>query len=311
MIIGDYNLLEIIGNGMYGTVYKARKTDDNSLVAAKIILKTKLANGKLQEYLENEITIMKNLKHPNIVKLFNSYETTSKFILILEYCDSGDLGQYIHQQNLDPRIVIKQLLSAVVCLHQHNIIHRDIKPANVLLDGTLQGLVVKLTDFGYSKYLSQNRLTETVCGTPLYMAPEVLTKNEYGWYVDIWSVGCILCEMILGKHPFKATSEKELYRKIVQGGELNMLYSLKLENEVVVLILKMLDIYHLKRPSAVEAMKCSYFEQEDTSYIPRVLSFTELDKEDIIKGIQSCESVLYEDKDGFVDINKNYFSAFF
>lgn len=226
-------------------------------MAIKSVLRSKLRNKKLLENLEIEISILKDLKHPHIVELLDSKQTSSHFHLMMEYCSLGDLSYFIKKKDelskkhplvktmfnkypspssnhngLNKIIVLnylKQLSSALKFLRSKNLVHRDIKPQNLLLSPPVfdqerfdaEGFVglpdlpiLRIADFGFARFLPNTSLAETLCGSPLYMAPEILNYQKYNAKADLWSVGAVLYEMSVGKPPFKASNHLELFNKI-------------------------------------------------------------------------------------------------
>ncbi|KAJ9062570.1 Serine/threonine-protein kinase, variant 4 [Entomophthora muscae] len=188
------------------------------------------------------------MKHPNITELYEIKRTETKVCLIMELCSFGDLSEYIKKNRLKPgtgspagglsevifRHFLLQLVSAFKFLRGKDLVHRDLKPQNILLsqptaDGSASATdmvnytdtlpQLKVADFGFAKILPSQALTETACGSPLYMAPEVLKKNKYNASADLWSIGTVLYEMVTGRAPFRASDTKELQRRIEQGAD--------------------------------------------------------------------------------------------
>ncbi|KAH3762269.1 protein kinase [Pelomyxa schiedti] len=161
------------------------------------------------------------LQHPNIVRLVE-FTTEEPFLyLVMEFCDAGDLsGQMKNGPLTEERAhyFMMQLVAGLQILHSHKIIHRDLKPANLLLSTQRGDLILKIADFGFAKIMEDpNAMHNTYCGSPLYMAPEVLETSTYNSSADLWSVGAILYEMVCGDPPFNARSLMELLNKINVG----------------------------------------------------------------------------------------------
>ncbi len=195
-----------IGKGSFSKVYIGIDKDNNKYAIKKIYKKNDI---KYINLVEREIEIMKRLNHKNIVKLYDKIYTEKHIFLIMELCD-GDLNNYIKKNKLSEnniKEIMKQLIEVLKYVMDNNIVHRDLKPHNILIneDGTL-----KLADFGFAKEFKETLLTDTVCGSPLYMAPEILNHNKYNIKSDLWSVGVILYEMVMREHPFKALNITEL-----------------------------------------------------------------------------------------------------
>ena len=214
--IGPYHLKGTIGKGSYGTVKIAYRPDNKMYFACKIIPKSKIDQMKDKSRFEQEIRIMQQLHHPQIIHLFNVYKDTLNYYIITEFCPNGDLFQQIvHLKRLEEihaKYYMKQILVALAYCHDLGICHRDLKPENVLLDG--QGCV-RLSDFGLSKFY--DGLTQTSCGSPCYAAPEVLNGVMYDpKKSDMWSLGIIYYAMITGQLPWTKKNQCELFNQIKQ-----------------------------------------------------------------------------------------------
>jgi len=188
--------------------------------AVKCISK-KLIDKKELALLEREIDIMKKLQHPNIIQLMEVIDSPDTLYLILEFISGGELfdaivnkGSYTEEQTAK---IVKQILEAVQYIHAHGIAHRDLKPENLLLSGE-EGKeeFVKIADFGLSKDFGAEQL-QTSCGTPDYVAPEVLMGDPYDMSVDIWSIGVITYVLLCGFPPFYGETQKELFENIMNG----------------------------------------------------------------------------------------------
>ncbi|CAG8572433.1 5553_t:CDS:10 [Paraglomus occultum] len=246
--VGNYVVGPEIGHGSFATVYKGYHKTTREVVAIKSVVLLKL-NRKLLENLESEISILKKMRHNHIVHLVDCQKSETHIHLIMEYCSMGDLSSYIkrrrdvsgsgavsHTRSNTPiglsehvvRHFLKQLANALGFLRSANLIHRDIKPQNLLLqppspnpDSTLIGSpdlpILKIADFGFARFLPNASLAETLCGSPLYMAPEILRYEKYDAKADLWSVGAVLYEMATGRPPFKAQNHIDLLKKIELG----------------------------------------------------------------------------------------------
>ena len=199
-----------LGTGSYGRVYLVTNKFNNKKYALKVINKNKL----MQIYADcrlvhNEVELHSKLNHPNIIKLYNMKETENEIQILLEYAQNGNLFDIIQKNNgLDELKAFEyfiQIVNAVYFLHQNNIIHRDIKPENILIG---ENDVLKLCDFGWAKELNVNKRA-TFCGTMEYMAPEIVGSEMYDFSVDIWSLGILLYELIMGHSPFRSKSKKD------------------------------------------------------------------------------------------------------
>lgn len=187
-------------------------------VAIKIIDKTALNPSSLQK-LFREVKIMKQLDHPNIVKLYQVMETEQTLYLVLEYASGGEVFDYLvahgRMKEKEARAKFRQIVSAVQYLHSKNIIHRDLKAENLLLD---QDMNIKIADFGFSNTFSLGNKLDTFCGSPPYAAPELFSGKKYdGPEVDVWSLGVILYTLVSGSLPFDGQNLKELRERVLRG----------------------------------------------------------------------------------------------
>ena len=218
--ISFYKFGRIIGRGAYGKVNLGLHILTGKIVAIKSFNKTKFSEKKTKNQILNEINIMKKLNHHSIVKILDTIETEKYILLIMENISGGDLLSYIRKwTKLSENIVkyiFKQLLISLKYIHSKNIVHRDIKLDNILLDISNK---IKICDFGVSKIIQEknkNILLYEQCGTPGYIAPEIISEQGYVPYpVDIWSAGVVLYSLLKGKMPFKAQNLKDLYKKIL------------------------------------------------------------------------------------------------
>ncbi|XP_016354569.1 MAP/microtubule affinity-regulating kinase 3-like isoform X1 [Sinocyclocheilus anshuiensis] len=217
-LIGNYRLLKTIGKGNFAKVKLARHILTGSEVAIKIIDKTQLNPTSLQK-LSREVTIMKNLNHPNIVKLFEVIETEKTLFLVMEYASGGEVFDYLvahgRMKEKEARAKFRQIVSAVQYCHQKRIVHRDLKAENLLLDADMN---IKIADFGFSNEFMVGNKLDTFCGSPPYAAPELFQGKKYdGPEVDVWSLGVILYTLVSGSLPFDGQNLKELRERVLRG----------------------------------------------------------------------------------------------
>ena len=208
--IGNYYLLKPIGVGSFAKVYKGLEEKTSEIVAIKMINKQQFPSEK-SDLIEKEVQILKSLSHPNIISILDIKKTQNNIYLIFEYCQMGDLESYIKKCYWDssknraivPEIVVQriigQLSEAFKVMNEKNIVHRDLKLANILVS---KDFVIKLADFGFAKFVENNLLLQSYCGTPITMAPEILKRKQYNQKCDIWSLGIIIYRMLFGEYPF-------------------------------------------------------------------------------------------------------------
>ncbi|KAH9834861.1 kinase-like protein [Rhodofomes roseus] len=249
--VKPYVIVSDLGKGSFATVYRGYHEQTHRPVAIKTVSRAGLS-PKLFDNLQGEIEILKALSHRHITRLLDIVRADRNIYLIIEFCAGGDLSNYIKKRGrvegleyipspgaaptyyphprtggLDEIVVrsfLRQLARALKFLRQRNLIHRDIKPQNLLLnpaspDDLARGHpfgvpILKVADFGFARSLPQAMMAETLCGSPLYMAPEILRYEKYDAKADLWSVGAVLYEMAVGKPPFRASNHIELLKKI-------------------------------------------------------------------------------------------------
>ncbi|XP_056229802.1 serine/threonine-protein kinase ULK2 isoform X1 [Seriola aureovittata] len=219
--VGDfeYSRKDLVGHGAFAVVFKGRhrkKTDWE--VAIKCINKKNLS--KSQILLGKEIKILKELQHENIVALYDVQETPNSVFLVMEYCNGGDLADYLQAKGTlreeTLKVFLQQISAAMRILNSKGIIHRDLKPQNILLSYTgrkksnISGIRIKIADFGFARYLQSNMMAATLCGSPMYMAPEVIMSQNYDAKADLWSIGTVIYQCLVGKPPFQANSPQDL-----------------------------------------------------------------------------------------------------
>ncbi|XP_054701839.1 serine/threonine-protein kinase Sgk2 isoform X4 [Grus americana] len=197
----DFDFLKVIGKGSFGKVLLAKRKCDGTFYAVKVLHKKTILKKKEQNHIMAERNVLlKNVKHPFLVGLHYSFQTSEKLYFVLDYVNGGELFFHLQRERCfrEPRarFYAAEVASAIGYLHSLNIIYRDLKPENILLD--CQGHIV-LTDFGLCKEgMEQEETTSTFCGTPEYLAPEVLKKQPYDRTVDWWCLGAVLYEMLFG-----------------------------------------------------------------------------------------------------------------
>ncbi|XP_008244197.1 PREDICTED: serine/threonine-protein kinase ATG1a isoform X2 [Prunus mume] len=218
-LIGDYILGPKVGSGSFAVVWRSRHRQLGIEVAVKEIDKKQLS-PKVSDSLLKEISILSTINHPNIIRLFEAIQTQDKIYLVLEYCDGGDLAAYIHRHGKVSENVAKhfmrQLAAGLQVLQEKHLIHRDLKPQNLLLSTTIEETpLLKIGDFGFARSLTPQDLADTLCGSPLYMAPEIIQNQKYDAKADLWSVGAILFQLVTGKPPFDGNCQLQLFQNIL------------------------------------------------------------------------------------------------
>lgn len=221
---GDYEIVKPIGKGKFAVVFHAKHRETGEIVALKRIA-VNMMDIKARDKCLKEVRLLESLKHPNIIRYMDSFIEENDMIIIVEWAAAGDLKRQIRKAIekgtvFEERLIWKyfsQICDAIKCMHERRIMHRDLKPANIFL--TLDG-TVKVGDLGLSRELSENTLqAHSKVGTPLYMSPEVLRGDGYGFQSDVWSLGCLLYELANLKSPFKSEGLNlySLFQKISKG----------------------------------------------------------------------------------------------
>ncbi|XP_008808323.2 CBL-interacting serine/threonine-protein kinase 14-like [Phoenix dactylifera] len=221
VLFGRYELVGLLGFGASARVYLARDLRSGQSVALKAIPKGRVAKGGRAPNVVREISIMRHLRHPHVLRLLAVLASRSKIYIVLELARGGELLARVARGRLPEdlsRRYFRQLISAIGYCHSRGVFHRDLKPENLLLDDAGD---LKVSDFGLSALPDQIRgdgLLHTVCGTPAYVAPEILSKKGYdGAKIDVWSCGVILYVLNAGYLPFNDPNLMAMYRKIYRG----------------------------------------------------------------------------------------------
>ena len=218
-IIGNYRIEKTIGEGTFGKVKLGIHIPTEEQVAIKILEKDKIQDEEDLERISREISILKKLKHPNIIKIYDIIENPNNFYIIMELAINGELFKHIvkkkHLEENEASFFFCQLISALETIHKEGIVHRDIKPENLLLK---ENNILTIIDFGLSNKYNKNQLLETPCGSPCYAAPEMILGKKYNCLlVDLWSSGIVLYAMVCGYLPFEDKNNEKLYKKILSG----------------------------------------------------------------------------------------------
>ena len=310
--VGNYKLLKSLGKGAFGEVFLTQKIGQNGVFATKKLNREYSEKEENIKRLSNEIKILKYIHHNNITGLIDLMKTNNNIYIVMEYCNGGDLTKClkkyteINKRPFSEEIVqylMKQIITGLDFLHSKNILHRDLKLDNILIcfksdkdknSVNMLQSTAKITDFGFSKIIEDpnNPITFTLIGTPIYMSPGMVaamannTKNPgYNQKADIWSLGVLCYEMIIGKCPFIGNSILDLYNKIKEGN-----YELPnyISHEAALFIGAMLVKDENKRLSCKELLKHDFLTKNYKDFKP--LNIKE------IPGVIS-------QKDGFVIIN--------
>ncbi|ODQ65326.1 Pkinase-domain-containing protein, partial [Nadsonia fulvescens var. elongata DSM 6958] len=218
LTIEDFDLLKVVGKGSFGKVMQVRKRDTQRVYALKTIRKAHIISRSEVTHTLAERTVLAQIDNPFIVPLKFSFQSPEKLYFVLSFVNGGELFHHLQREGRfhlnRSRFYAAELLCALECLHQYNVIYRDLKPENILLDYTGH---IALCDFGLCKLNMQGQeKTNTFCGTPEYLSPEILLGQGYTKAVDWWTLGVLLYEMLTGLPPFYDENIPEMYRKILE-----------------------------------------------------------------------------------------------
>ena len=293
MKIGDYELIKLLGKGTMGEVYFTQKEGTKQSYATKKMDRKKVDRPQVRKYFLNEIKILKELHHRNIVRFFDLKQTTSHYYIIMDYCNGGSLFTCLkkykkkYHHPFSEKIVqylMKQIVSGLKYIHRHGIIHRDIKLDNILVkfysDEDINNINMlkthlKISDFGISIQPGDNHLAFTAVGSPANMDPFILKKlserndlansEGYDQSADIWSLGSICYEMLIGKRVFNGRSIKDLTKKIEEG---NYTLPTNLSKEVVSFINGMLQYDPKKRLTCEQLSRHQFLTRKVENFSP-------------------------------------------
>ena len=264
--ITDFTIVKELGSGSFGRVYLVTHKKTKANYAIKAIDKRNKANIEEKPYFRREVEVMYKIHHPNVIKLYSHFEDNNFCYFIMEYIAKGNMFGLIptdKKKRISTQLVanlIKDIISAVYFLHNMSppIIHRDIKPENVLL---AENFVAKLTDFGWSNYIQEDQKRTTVCGTPIYLAPEIIKEQGHDERVDIWCIGVLLFELTTGTVPFPGNDIESLENNILK---LRIQWPKEINVDAKNLISKILKLDPNARISLSDMLKHPFI----TKYIP-------------------------------------------
>ena len=245
MIVEDLTLIKQIGKGSFGEVFITSKAGTKELFATKKVKKSMVTAEKVKKYFNNELFILKNVNHPNIVKLYDIKQTLNNFYLVFDLCNGGGLSNCLerykkkHDGKPFPENIVqhlmKQIVSGMKYLHNKKILHRDIKLDNILVkfetdedkdNDNYFKATIKIIDFGFARYLENDSLAQSILGSPINMDPKILMKMRkiennqsfgYDQKADIWSLGTVCYQLLIGAPPFDASSYDDLVSKLQKG----------------------------------------------------------------------------------------------
>ena len=248
--ITDFTIIKELGVGSFGRVFLVKHNATQALYAMKAIDKRIKDNIEEKPYFQREMEIMYKIHHPNVVKLFGHFEDNTFCYFLMEYISRGNLYSLIENNVIKRNTqtiasILKDIISALYYLHHMNppIIHRDLKPENILIDDMMRA---KLSDFGWSTYLKGNYKRSTICGTPIYLAPEIINNTGHDEKIDIWCIGVLMFELITGQPPWRGEDVRTVKYNISQ---LKINWPRNMDKDAKDLISKILRYIPEERPS--------------------------------------------------------------
>ncbi|KAI9336392.1 AGC/AKT protein kinase [Obelidium mucronatum] len=238
--VDDFEILRVLGKGSFGKVVQVKKKDTGRIYAMKILKKSSIVERDEVQHTLAERNVLAKVSHPFIVNIKFSFQSKDKLYLVLAFVNGGELFHHLQLEGRfeedRAKLYAAELLSALECLHSFNIIYRDLKPENILLDYSGH---IALCDFGLCKFnMKDGNKTNTFCGTPEYLAPELLLGHGYTKCVDYWTLGVLIYEMITGLPPFYDENQNEMYKRIVSD---ELVFPDELGDVVKDLLTKMLN----------------------------------------------------------------------
>ncbi|XP_064594551.1 serine/threonine-protein kinase 33-like isoform X2 [Liolophura sinensis] len=270
MIEESYSIGEKLGQGTFGKVYAATHKDTKVKWAIKSVNKEK-AGGPAIKLLEREVAILKRVNHEHIIRLNEVFETAEKMFLVMELCQGGELADELKKRGYfsesDTKNLMQKLASAISYLHKNDIVHRDLKLENILLsqnpNDPTDKLHIKVTDFGLSVVkggAGHENMMQAFCGTPIYMAPEILDNRSYSQQCDVWAMGVIMYLLLTGRPPFTAKDDDTLY-ELIKKGEVDFSDELwvTVSDDAQNIIVGMLNVDPAHRLTAHEVLDHSWF----------------------------------------------------
>ncbi|XDT20143.1 Serine/Threonine protein kinases active-site signature [Nakaseomyces glabratus] len=232
----DFHIMRTLGTGSFGRVHLVRSVHNGRYYAIKVLKKAQVVKMKQIEHTNDERRMLKLVEHPFLIRMWGTFQDSRNLFMVMDYIEGGELFTLLRKSQRFPNPVAKfyaaEVTLALEYLHFHNIIYRDLKPENILLDRNGH---IKITDFGFAKEVET--VTWTLCGTPDYIAPEVIATKPYNKSVDWWSLGVLIYEMLAGYTPFYDTTPMKTYEKILHG---KVVYPQFFNSDVIDLLSKLL-----------------------------------------------------------------------
>lgn len=288
--------------GGFARCYEIKERRTGNIYAGKIVSKKLMMKHNQKEKMGQEIRIHQELKHPNIVRFLNFFDDPNNIYIVLELCKQRSMMELHRRRKVvtdyECRFYIYQVLEGVRYLHEKRIIHRDLKLGNIFLNDKLN---VKIGDFGLATRIEyEGERKKTLCGTPNYIAPEILNKKGHSFEVDIWSIGCVMFTLLVGQPPFETKTLKDTYSKIKKCD-----YRLpqSLRKNAAEMIVAMLQSDPERRPSVQECLDYDFIKNH---FIPKSLPTSCLTCEPRSDQLEGGERELGVNRKPLIEINENH-----
>ena len=316
MMLEDYTLTSLLGKGTFGDVFLTTKKDSNLQYATKRMDRSLVDHPKYCKYFVNEVSILKNVYHKNIIKVVDLKKTKNNYYIIMDFCNGGSLKSNLdkyktkYNKPFPEKVVqhiMRQIISAITYLHGLKIVHRDLKLDNILVNYSseedkkqinLLNAEVKLIDFGFATHISNVSLLTSAIGSPFNMDPRILKKysshekcpQTYDEKADIWSLGCLCYQMLVGEFAFIANDIEELNSKIEKG---NFKIPITFAKETISFLMNMLQYDPKKRSSAAEISQHPFLIKpfENFSYIDLRKVLNKINNEDLYLNIKNNQTI--------------------
>ena len=290
--IYKYKKGKYLGKGGFARCYTMTNMEDGHVYAGKVVSKSSLVKSTAKELLIAEIKIHKHLNHRHIVKFEHFFEDKVNVYILLEICTNSTMMELVKKRKRlsepEARYYTLQMIDALRYLHRHNVIHRDMKLGNLFLNKDME---IRVGDLGLSAKLNdQSERKKTICGTPNYIAPEIIAGKSHSFEVDVWSLGVILFTMLFGKPPFETKDVKSTYRKIRHGDYSFPSHSANVSKEAKSLVASILQLNPEKRPT-LDEMLCHEWFTGCSAVIPKTLPKSALTIEPNICDLE-CQNLL-------------------
>lgn len=264
--IENYTIGKQLGQGAYAVVKLGTHRSSKQRYAIKTYEKSKLIDPQRKQSVKREMRLLQRLAHPRIIQFHESIESPLQINIVMEYVGGTSLHSYVRRHTSrklheeEARRLFRQIVQGVAYCHERAVTHRDIKLENILLDSNSD---VKIIDFGFATCTPHDQKSRVFCGTPSYMAPEIVNRKEYiGPPVDVWALGVLLFTMLSGSFPFRGINDKDLYKKISRG---SFLVPPGVSDAARAMICGMIAIDPTKRPSCSEILKLSWLNETPSS----------------------------------------------